>query len=282
MKRKLPEFLIILTLLAGCSSATERVKGSDFLASSSGMQKSLIKTDDFTLTAYKKITKAGEPVDIYIEGDGFVVADGGRISSNPTPRDPMVLRLSAEDKSANVAYLARPCQYTPFDLSPKCEQKFWNGSRFSEVVVKSMNTAIDVIKSEAKAQNINLIGYSGGAAIAVLVSARRNDVASIRTVAGNLDHAAINSYHKVDQLNDSLNPIDYAAKISNIPQYHFSGAEDKIVPEFIAKDFAGKSDNGQGCVKTSLLSNATHHKGWDASWPQMLALPVVCGNKSHG
>ncbi len=140
-----------------------------------------------------------------------------------------------------------------------------------------MNRAVDALEKEAAATNINLIGYSGGGAIAVLLAARRDDVVSIRTIAGNLDTVAVNNYHKVDQMHYSLNPADYATKISHIPQYHFSGANDTIVPEFIAKEFAAKAGN---CARVSVVKGATHFSGWKEGWKSLLAEPVTCERKS--
>lgn len=282
MRIKLPESLIIAFIfITGCSSVNERVKGSDFLAEKSGMSKEFIEAGDFTLTSYQKITAKGEDVDIYIEGDGAIVADGGRVSSNPTPRDPMVLRLASADKAANVVYLARPCQYTPFDISPKCEQKFWNGSRYSDSVINSVNYAIDKIVQQAGAKKINLIGYSGGGAVAVIIASKRDDIASIRTIAGNLNHAAINKYHNAYQLDDSLNPIDYARSVADIPQYHLSGSDDNIVPEFIASEFASASGKENGCIKTQTLTGVSHFKGWEDKWPAIMTHPVSCNQNKN-
>lgn len=241
------------------------------------MQKSEINAGEFVLTAYGRANKLGGDVNIYIEGDGFAAAARDRLSVNPTPRNPMGLMLAAKDNAPNVFYLARPCQYTSFDKNPNCENKYWSGSRFAPQVIESMNIAVDKIKELSGADKINLIGYSGGAAVSVILASRRVDIATIRTVAGNLDHAAINKYHRVDQLDNSLNPIDYAAKISDIPQYHFSGEKDNVVPVFIAEKFAKKSEQGKGCVKVSALSGATHHKGWAENWKYLLSRPVVCG-----
>ena len=259
--------------VTGCASNSDRSRLADKAAGQAGMTKSLVKTDQFTFTIYRKISNPGKPVTIYIEGDGFAWAERGRLSSNPTPKDTLVINLAALDSSPNVVYLSRPCQYTLFELNKiVCNNKFWSGSRFSETVIKSMNKAIDLIEKEAGATQINLVGYSGGGAVAVLLAARRDDVASIRTVAGNLDAVAVNNYHKVDQMNDSLNPVNYAAKVSHIPQHHFAGVNDKVVPVFIGQEFADRIGN---CAKFSVVG-ATHFSGWKEVWKSLLAEPVTC------
>jgi tellurite resistance-related uncharacterized protein len=267
-------FLIAVLLVDGCSSISGRSQLTDNIANKAGMVKSLVKTDDFTFTVYKKINSPGKPLTIYIEGDGFAWAERGRLSTNPTPISALVLGLATEDDSANVIYLARPCQYTPFELNNiGCNPKFWSDSRLSETVISSMNQAVDALEKETSASQINLIGYSGGGGVAVLLAARRNDVESLRTVAGNLDTVVVNDYHKVSQMNGSLNPIDYVNKISNIPQHHFSGSKDNIVPEFIAKKFASKIGN---CAQVSIVEGATHFSGWKENWKSLLAKPVTC------
>ena len=87
----------------------------------------------------------------------------------------------------NVAYLARPCQFMPMDRNPQCAVPYWTGKRYTPEVIASMNDAVDRLVARVPGQPVNLIGYSGGGAVAVLIAARRHDVATLRTVAGNLD-----------------------------------------------------------------------------------------------
>ena len=64
--------------------------------------------------------------------------------------------------------------------------------------MQNMNQTIDNIKANAgfgEQDKLELIGYSGGAAVAVLLAARRNDVKIIRTVARDLNHELMSEYH---------------------------------------------------------------------------------------
>ncbi len=262
--------------LAGCSSLPKRIKDADSIASNVGMQKQEVDTGSFLLTTYYKITDKNTPVSVYIEGDGFAWASSDRLSVNPTPKDAFTLQLAAADPAKNIIYIARPCQYTPLAQDKTCAPKYWSGSRFSEVVVDSVNKAISHYSAQMPKAQINLIGYSGGAAVAVLVAARRNDIASLRTVAGNLDHVAVNKFHNVDNLDDSLNAIDVAEKLASLPQYHFAGVADEIIPVSVIKSFAEKSENGSGCIKVSAVNGATHYSGWKEHWTELLAQPVAC------
>jgi hypothetical protein len=269
--------IFLILALTACNSVSDRAGKADLIATNHGLQKSLVKTDNFTLTSYQKISDPNKPLNIYIEGDGFAWAGNGRVSINPTPRDTLLLDLAAIDPAPNIVYLSRPCQYTPFDLNKTaCDAKFWTGSRFSKIVIDSMDQAIDKILASSAGKKINLIGYSGGAAVAVIVAAKRSDVDSLRTIAGNLDSEAINTYHKVSPMKDSLNPIDFAEKISAIPQYHFYGDADKIIPEFIANDFAKKSNQLHNCAKTEIIRGATHYSGWKERWQRLLTENPGC------
>jgi len=93
-----------------------------------------------------------------------------------------------------------------------------------------MNEAVEHLKIKAKATKIHLVGYSGGGAIAVLIAARRKDVLTLRTIAGDLDPPSLAEYHHTTPLQGSLNPTMAIPKILNLPQQHFSGGKDKTVP----------------------------------------------------
>lgn len=104
--------------------------------------------------------------------------------------------------------------------------------------------------------------------LAALLAERRDDILSLRTVAGNLDHEALNNYHHVSPLRDSLNPIDAATRLKNLPQIHFIGTKDKIVPGFIASNFV-RAQGSDRCTRIVRVQ-AGHDKGWAQKWPHLL------------
>ena len=213
---------------------------------------------------------------VYIEGDGFAWRTRRQLSPDPTPRHPLVMSLATLDPSSNVAYLARPCQYQK-DPDPNCRPDYWSDRRFSEEVVGSMNQALDGLKRASSSQKIHLIGYSGGGAIAVLIAARRSDVASLRTVAGNLDPDGVFKHHHVPRLKGSLDPLAEAASLSALPQRHFTGTNDKTVPPFVTENFL-KASGHSACVAITPVSGATHGSGWQEEWTRLLAMPLSCTN----
>jgi pimeloyl-ACP methyl ester carboxylesterase len=113
-----------------------------------------------------------------------------------------------------------------------------------------------------------LIGYSGGGAIAVLVAARRSDVVALRTIAGNLDHVAFTRYHKVTPMSASLNAADVIDQVRRIPQVHYAGAEDTVVPPSLIENFVARVGESARVV---VVRNATHAKGWKEFWGTEIA-----------
>ncbi|MDO9394851.1 MAG: alpha/beta hydrolase [Methylotenera sp.] len=256
---------------------------ADQLAQSGGLQSNSKIIDGFVLRTYSRINHLDEPINVYIEGDGLAWISRHELSSDPTPREAVGLALAAQDPASNVVYLARPCQFNDFNQMP-CDSTYWSDKRFSEKVIAAMDEALMAFSKKTHGQKINLIGYSGGAAVAVLLAARRNDIASLRTVAGNLDHVYVNQYHQVNAMPESLNAIDAAEKIRGIPQLHFVGTQDKVIPQSVVLRFIEQQNTvrqeiaQQKPVNCSVLIkvNAAHQKGWVAQWQRLLRQPFPC------
>ncbi|MBI3441098.1 MAG: alpha/beta hydrolase [Proteobacteria bacterium] len=271
----------ILTLLAvvslsGCSLASRHAKAVE-IADPASMVERIIPAGMFELTVWERISKRNAPVDIYIEGDGLAWLDAHTKSRNPTPPDPLALRLAAADKADNVVYIARPCQYTGWNRSDAaCSDLYWTNGRTAPEVMQAFQAALENIKARYNTTGINLVGYSGGAAVAVLVAADRTDVLSLRTVAGNLDYTTFSTFHTVSPMDASINPITVAGKLSHIPQRHFIGSEDKIVPPIILDSWKHNSGTTP-CVQSMTVVSATHDKGWVEKWPELLGMAPSCG-----
>ncbi len=265
-------FAIIATLVLLSSCQTPSYDTPPSIIELDGFEKVLVKGEEFWITTYQKIENKSAPYVFYIEGDGAAFVNKYRVSNNPTPRKQMLLNLAAMDKRPNVVYVARPCQYTPMELNPKCNSSYWTVKRSSDDSVTAINDVINKINSNH--HKFSIVGYSGGGAIAVLVASRNNMVKDIITIAGNLDHLAFTDHHGVNPMTSSLNPIDYAKSINNVPQLHISGGEDKIVPPFIAENYVKKSNSV--CVKQKIFPNINHRSGWDKVWEYIYTAPVKC------
>ena len=266
--------IVVVSFVTGCASTSFIINRGAFceaMALKSGFTKEIIKTDAFTLLAYMRFKEEGAPVNIYIEGDGLAWKSRSRLSEDPTPKNTLVVELASIDPEPNVAYLARPGQYI-FSGASVCDSTYWSDKRFSEEVISSMNEAVEYLKKRSRAKNINIVGYSGGAAVGILIAARRSDVASLRTIAGNLDPDSLNRYHNVSVLAGSLNPIDFVKAVSSIPQRHFIGSADKTIPAFIAESFAERSGDVSH-KRITRVEGATHGAGWRKEWLELLSVP---------
>lgn len=256
-------FTIVVILLTGCGSVpTSKV------AEANGFKREYIQTSQFKLASYQKITKPGKDVNIYIEGDGHAWISKSVLSKDPSPHSSTAMQLAAADPNPNVVYLARPCQYSPQDLKTVCKPKFWSQARYSPAVIKSLNNAINQIKLQSKSRRINLIGYSGGGTLAVLIASKRKDIASIRTIAGNLDLRTMDKIHNTTPLAESIDPMNVATSVKHIPQIHFCGAKDKVVPAIVALNFMHAAQLSPKTVV--IVKDASHDKNWAKHWPELL------------
>lgn len=262
---------LLMLLLAGCATVTSQGdlnQRADHIARAAGLARAEVATDSFVLTSFARITRADLPLTIYIEGDGFAWRSISRPSMNPTPVKAQGLALAAVDPGANVVYLARPCQFTPMAANPRCNVSYWTGKRFAEEVITAMNQAVAHYAARLPGQSIHLVGYSGGANVAVLLAARRQDVGSLRSVAGNLDVEEVNRLHRLTPMPASLNAIDVAPRLRDLPQVHYYGDQDSIVPPVIAQRFAHRAMGR--CIQVRGVSSMAHDGDWARLWSQLL------------
>jgi len=272
--------LITATALSGCyfDKMSMRHQVVDRLAGPVQMMKREISAEPFQLTVIERVRNQGGNARIYIEGDGVAWVSKNQPSLDPTPRSPVALHLATRDNSPNVIYMARPCQYSKMTRPGPCPSEYWRGKRFAPEVINSMSVALDDIKRRHGIREFELIGFSGGAAVAALLAAGRDDVISIRSVAGNLNHAQVNANHKVSQMSGSLNPVDIAASIAHIPQHHFIGEWDKIITPDVYDSFRAAA-GPNSCMRSSMVREADHESGWVSVWPAALARPVDCNRE---
>ena len=178
--------LLSLTIISCSGNSLDKLALG--ISKMSQLRSAELRGGKFILRVYYRFDQPGAPLHVYLEGDGRAWLSRYRASHNPTPRNPVALSLAARDYADNVMYIARPCQYVSFDKNPDCKFPYWTHKRFAPEVIDSVSAVIDLGKKKAKARDLEMIGFSGGGAVAILVSAQRRDVTGIRTVAGNLNH----------------------------------------------------------------------------------------------
>ena len=231
----------LVLLQYGCSLTPSPVSKHKFaveLAASADWLPQYIYSDEtLDVQAYlpKRVVR-GVTLRVFIEGDGDAWLTKHKPSEDPTPQNPVALKMALNDTYEPRAYLARPCQFEARS-DPMCRQSYWTSGRYSMTVLQAMSAAVDQLKQGVGAAKLELVGYSGGATIALLLAAMRDDVELVVTAAGNLSVKAWTDHHGVTPLYLSLDPVNYVDALRHIPQVHYVGSKDTIVPPYLSQDF---------------------------------------------
>ncbi|MDQ7046012.1 MAG: alpha/beta hydrolase [Sulfurimonas sp.] len=225
-----------------------------------------IQTSSFELFSIQKLRQCkNKDIKVYIEGDGLAWLTRKRVSDDPTPLNPIALSLMNIDPSPCKVYIARPCQYIKQGI---CKKKYWTSHRFSSKIIQSFNEALDNLKQNHKNTSFTLVGYSGGGAVASLLSAKRNDISILITIAGNLDTDKWVELHNITYLYGSLNPANYVNKTNMIPQYHLIGTNDSVIPKDIFLSYKDKSKNTQNI--NHIYYDTSHTENWTKYYKNFL------------
>lgn len=236
------------------------------IAEKQGMKQKVYHTKNFKVFTLQRINNPLKSIRIYFEGDGRAFLNRHVPSMNPTPTSFFLINLIEEDDYDNIVYIARPCQYV-FDS--KCSEKYWTTDRFSKEIIDSIN---EVIRNFSDS-NLELVGYSGGATIAKYIATKNSNVVSLRTIAGNIDQQKFTEIHNVSPLINSWPEIN--KKLSEMPQVHFVGEKDKIIPSIVSKSYFNKLPK-KNCTTIVMIKDATHSKGWKKQWKKLLKVRPIC------
>ncbi len=269
--------LILALLVSGCAtpSLEDRIEIADAIARPIQFQGQTISTRKFNFKVYQRRSSSPqETLVVYIEGDGRSWDSRRRISQNPTPVNPVALRLAARDPSLALVYIARPCQYLPLSTDPRCTPHAWTDARYSRDVVQGFMEILTRLKDESGSRRLGLIGFSGGGTIAALLAAERRDVAWLVTVAGNLNPDLWTRHHGISPLTASLNPVDEAQALEHIPQLHLLGADDAIMPAKVANSYQ-EAMRRLDRTRIVTIADQAHGCCWDRNWPQPLCANIT-------
>lgn len=263
-------FLLMATLLsAGCQSPRESLQA---LAAGHGQRVELIHTRDYPLL-YSAVRVPAAPtlLRVYLEGDGHAWATPSQPSLDPSPRRLLVAQLALDDPQPSI-YLARPCQ---FMTAPACKPAMWTGRRFSAEVLDSLGQALDQLKRRYGNQTFELVGYSGGGALALLLAARREDVVQVQTLAGNLSPQEWARLLQLTPLDGSLEPLQYRERLARIAQRHLMAEADRQVPAAVAAYYRRQLGVAR-CAEFVSLPGVTHEQGWEQAWRQWRGRSLEC------
>jgi hypothetical protein len=199
----------------------------------------------------------GTHLKIYIEGDGLPWIREQRISIDPTPSDPLLLRLMIADDAAAI-YLGRPC-YFGTSTSRACNPALWTTERYAQPVIQSMCEAANLLSAEHGALAVELIGYSGGGTIAVGMRACTEHLLSITTIAANLDVRAWTALHRYTPLVLSRHLASWDNESRTVKETHWQCRTDARVPPRITDAyFAAHPD-----ATRIIVDDCSHERGWE-------------------
>lgn len=255
-------WVVLFTL--GCATAPSA--DLDRQAKALGFVSRTLDGTEFKHRVYRNrsASVAGGCLHVYLDGDGTPWLGPGRPAADPTPREPLALRLMALDPAPSI-YLGRPC-YLGLNRSLGCHPWHWTHGRYGELVVVSLAAVLRRLLAEGTASHLVLIGYSGGGALAMLLAERLSQVSAVVTLAGNLDVDRWAQLHGYTPLRGSLNPADRAPLPPRIRQWHWMGERDLNVPPASVNPVV---EDGPS-IRVAILPGIDHRCCWEAVWPSLL------------
>jgi hypothetical protein len=272
--------LLVLCLPGACLSISQdpeslRLQVTE-LTTRHGFSRHEFEAEGFGLVGYVRPSTSApiRNIHVYIEGDGRAWLSPTRISRDPTPRNPVGLKLALQDPSDMVIYLARPCQYLAPEASMRCSPHLWGKDRFSDRVITAMSTALDQMidinfhDRASSSPSLTLAGFSGGGVVAVLLAARRRDIQMLVTISAPLDVESWTRFHGVGKVATGWTTAELARQTGAISQVHFVGDEDDIVPPAIVQGFALHLPDDRHSVVTR--AGYSHHCCWTTDWKETL------------
>lgn len=272
--------LALAVTVIGCSAGEEfREVTAERLARPAFMVERDVRAQNMDFKVWERMHERYKPANVYIEGDGYPLYLSRTVTNEPTPENPVALHLASRDLAKNLVYIGRPCHFKESPDKKECDPKYWSTRRFSPEVFTAYNEMLDQIKKLYDITEFNLIGYAGGANIAAGLASQRSDVISLRTVAGNLSPELVYAKPPQPLDNDSILANRIAPQLANMPQHHFVGAGDEIVPASVYHSYRnamGESD----CVHYTFVPDADHQRGWVERWPEFLQSTVACESDS--
>jgi len=254
--------VLIALALAACATPAERVASR---AAALGFDEFRLAGEGFRHHAYAAGLPSSSPtVHVYVEHDGTPWAERTRVSTDPTPRNPVALELMARDAGPRL-WLGRPCYFAPAN-EPRCDPLVWTHLRYSPEVVQSMVVALRRFLAANGFRRVVLIGHSGGGTLAWLMAAQMPEASAVVTIAANLDTDQWARLHGYSLLAGSQNPALAPPLPPTVAQLHYGGANDRNVPPSLLESFARRHPEARVVV----IAGYDHECCWVPRWPQLL------------
>lgn len=246
----------LLIILSACALRPEWQR----LASDGRLESQWLDAGQFRLRLLRNQIPGGH-LRIYIEGDGTPWIQETRVSIDPTPTNPVMLRLM-HDSEYPAVYLGRPC-YFGTSTSRTCDPTWWTFGRYDDEIIASMCIAANQVAQQAT--SVELVGYSGGGAIAILMTACTDKLSRLTTIAGNLDPSAWTAFH-------DYSPLQVGTTFGDLPpagllEVHWQCSGDENVPPRITDAYF----EARPAAARYIVDNCTHATGWEEFWPVIIS-----------
>ncbi len=254
-------FAIVFTAVS-CTTPSEALRSK---ALELGYQEAHLTGANYDHIGFKHNSDSNkESLHIYLDGDGTPWLTRHIVADDPTPRNPVMLKLMQLDEQPSL-YLGRPC-YIRTKHTKACHSAIWTDKRYSQQVVSSMTAALRVYLKGAQHKKLFFFGHSGGGTLAILMAKEFPETVAIVTLAGNLDTGRWTTHHRFDNLSGSLNPAEMPPLPEHIPEFHYIGNNDtNILPDFVT----ARSHTRKG-IHITVLKNFDHSCCWQKIWPDVL------------
>ena len=224
--------------LCACATLETRKNTADDIIQEAGLHTRVLPTSPYKLfSAHNNLEQPVDRLTIIIEGDGLAWVNRYTLSDDPTPTNPVGLKIAATIKKPSI-YLARPCQYIS---SSNCTADIWSHNRFDKTVTDSYMNALNLISQQYNVRQFDIVAYSGGAYIALLLAAGRHDIQNVTTIAGVLNPDAWTRFHDISPLNIEHDLPSLLLNTRDTGFLHICGTDDEVVPCTLTKDFIGKT-----------------------------------------
>jgi pimeloyl-ACP methyl ester carboxylesterase len=251
---------LLALALAGCSVPAERLYSE---AGRLGLAPVVVVGGGFHMSAFHSPGSLRlDTLHVYLEGDGTPWDPPGVPATDPTPRDPLMLRLMALDHAPSL-YLGRPC-YDVHRRDPGCGPQLWTDGRYGEAVVEALAAALDGFATARGYREMLLFGHSGGGALALLLATRLQAVRAVVTLAVNYDIDAWADHHGYHRLGGSLNPALQAPV--RVPEWHLLGGRDRRVPSRLMLEPLRRRPG----ARVEVVADFDHGCCWERLWPSLL------------
>lgn len=255
--------IALLVLLCAC--AVSPVENIDRQARKLGFSRLILQGRGFSHVSYvNAASRPGSLLHVYLEGDGSPWIREKWISSDPTPRHPVMLELMGLDREPSI-YLGRPCYYG-LAAQASCQPALWTHGRYSPEVIDSMAVALREFLAAHQHEGLVLLGHSGGGAIAMLLAEQFPQTRAVVTLSGNLDVDAWAKHHGYTPLHTSLNPARRPPLNPGIVQLHFAGGRDTTVPPSLISGVLARRPSAE----LYLIESYDHACCWLQLWPCVL------------